>query len=423
MRWLLDNCDAVKAAAAENDLAFGTIDSWLLHRLTGSAGTHVTDATNASRTMLMDLRTQTWHEPTAVKLGVPMHSLPRIVSCAEEYGVITEGALKGVKLTGCLGDQHAATLGQRCDAGRAKNTYGTGCFMLLNTGENVVESKHGLLTTMAWRLGKDATPAYALEGSVAIAGAGVQWLRDNLGLIRSAADVEPLAASVPDSGGVYFVPAFSGLFAPRWRPDARGVCVGLTQFTTKAHLARAPRAICFQTVDVLEAMRKDASDLDMTALHVDGGATANGLMMQTQADLLGLRVFPPGERGDDRDGRGARGGCRRRALFGKSRFRGYTRRRVNRRRGVAEGRDGESSVLRTRDRGGREGEAVRGLVRRGGAKPQPGAAAGQVNIVALIIRLRINSLQLIFYSWASSARLVRVRMPRVVNAPGEPTPR
>ena len=294
MRWLLDNRDAVKAAAAENDLAFGTIDSWLMHRLTGSAGTHVTDATNASRTMLMDLRTQTWHEPTAVKLGVPIDSLPRIVSCAEEYGVIAEGALKGVKLTGCLGDQHAATLGQRCDAGGAKNTYGTGCFMLLNTGGNVVESKHGLLTTMAWRLGKDATPAYALEGSVAIAGAGVQWLRDNLGLIRSASDVEPLAASVPDAGGVYFVPAFSGLFAPRWRPDARGVCVGLTQFTTKAHLARALlEAICFQTVDVLEAMRKDASDLDMTALHVDGGATANGLMMQTQADLLGLRVFRP----------------------------------------------------------------------------------------------------------------------------------
>lgn len=293
MRWLLDNCDAVKAAAAEGDLAFGTIDSWLLHKLTG-AKAHVTDVTNASRTMLMDLATQTWHEPTAEKLGVPIDSLPSIVSCAEEYGVLAEGALSGVKLTGCLGDQHAATLGQRCDVGGAKNTYGTGCFMLLNTGDEKVESTHGLLTTMAWRLGKDAKPVYALEGSVAIAGAGVQWLRDNLGVIKSASDVEPLAASVPDVGGVYFVPAFSGLFAPRWRPDARGVCVGLTQFTTKAHLARALlEAICFQTVDVLEAMRKDAKDLDMTALHVDGGATANGLLMQTQADLLGVRVFRP----------------------------------------------------------------------------------------------------------------------------------
>jgi glycerol kinase len=224
MRWLLDNCDAVKAAAAEGDLAFGTIDSWLLHKLTG-AKAHVTDVTNASRTMLMDLATQTWHEPTAEKLGVPIDSLPSIVSCAEEYGVLAEGALSGVKLTGCLGDQHAATLGQRCDVGGAKNTYGTGCFMLLNTGDEKVESTHGLLTTMAWRLGKDAKPVYALEGSVAIAGAGVQWLRDNLGVIKSASDVEPLASSVPDVGGVYFVPAFSGLFAPRWRPDARGVCV------------------------------------------------------------------------------------------------------------------------------------------------------------------------------------------------------
>ena len=291
-RWLLDNCDAVEAAASRRPRLRD-------HRQLADAQTrrrrgraHVTDVTSVEDHAL-DLRTQQWHEPTAVALGVPTRST-RIVSCAEEYGVIAEGALKGVKLTGCLGDQHAATLGQRCDAGGAKNTYGTGCFMLLNTGGNVVESKHGLLTTMAWRLGKDATPAYALEGSVAIAGAGVQWLRDNLGLIRSASDVEPLAATGPDAGGVYSVPAFSGLFAPRWRPDARGVCVGLTQFTTKAHLARALlEAICFQTVDVLEAMRKDASDLDMTALHVDGGATANGLMMQTQADLLGLRVFRP----------------------------------------------------------------------------------------------------------------------------------
>lgn len=214
MRWLLDNVPAVKEASVSSNLRFGTIDSWLIHRLT-RGGAHVTDVTNAARTMLMDLETLQWHAPTLDALGIPAGSLPRIVSCAETYGTIAEGPLAGVGLTGCLGDQHAATLGQRCNPGEAKNTYGTGCFMLLNTGAVPVASTHGLLTTLAWKLGPAAEAQYALEGSVAIAGAGVQWLRDNLGIIKSAKDVEPLAASVPDTGGVYFVPAFSGLFAPR----------------------------------------------------------------------------------------------------------------------------------------------------------------------------------------------------------------
>ena len=225
----------------------------------------------------------------------------------EAFGVVVPGSLAGTRIGGVLGDQHAATLGQRCAPGEAKNTYGTGCFMLLNTGPAPVPSSHGLLTTVAWQLGATATPAYALEGSVAIAGAGVQWLRDNLGVIERASDVEALAATVPDTGGVYFVPAFSGLFAPRWRSDARGVCVGLTQFSTKAHLARALlEAICFQTRDVLEAMRKDARAADATGLgelaelrvaklRVDGGATANGLLMQTQADVLGIDVSRPAD--------------------------------------------------------------------------------------------------------------------------------
>lgn len=202
MRWLLDNIPSVKEAAAGGaaQLCFGTVDSWLISRLTGGVA-HVTDATNAARTMLMDLETLTWHAPTLSALGIPAASLPKIVSCAETFGVISHGPLEGVKITGCLGDQHAATLGQRCNTGEAKNTYGTGCFMLLNTGERAVPSTHGLLTTMAWKLGPDAPPKYALEGSVAIAGAGVQWLRDNLKIIESAADVEPLAASVADTVG------------------------------------------------------------------------------------------------------------------------------------------------------------------------------------------------------------------------------
>ena len=303
IRWLLDNVPAVAAAAAEGDARFGTVDAWLAHRLTAGA-VYVTDVTNAARTMLMDLHTLTWHEPTLEKFGIPRDALPRVVPSADPdaFGAVAEGPLAGTRISGALGDQHAATLGQRCAPGEAKNTYGTGCFMLLNTGAAPVPSSHGLLTTVAWRLGADAAPAYALEGSVAIAGAGVQWLRDNLGVIERASDVEALAASVPDTGGVYFVPAFSGLFAPRWRSDARGVCVGLTQFSTKAHLARALlEAICFQTRDVLEAMRKDADaasatgGLELARLRVDGGATANGLLMQTQADVLGIVVSRPAD--------------------------------------------------------------------------------------------------------------------------------
>ena len=308
MRWLLDNVPAVAAAAADGDVRFGTMDTWLVHRLTGGA-VYVTDVTNAARTMLMDIHTLTWHQPTLAKFGIPRDALPRVVPSAhpEAFGVVVPGSLAGTRIGGVLGDQHAATLGQRCAPGEAKNTYGTGCFMLLNTGPAPVPSSHGLLTTVAWQLGATATPAYALEGSVAIAGAGVQWLRDNLGVIERASDVEALAATVPDTGGVYFVPAFSGLFAPRWRSDARGVCVGLTQFSTKAHLARALlEAICFQTRDVLEAMRKDARAADATGLgelaelrvaklRVDGGATANGLLMQTQADVLGIDVSRPAD--------------------------------------------------------------------------------------------------------------------------------
>ena len=216
MRWLLDNVPAVAAAAADGDVRFGTMDTWLVHRLTGGA-VYVTDVTNAARTMLMDIHTLTWHQPTLAKFGIPRDALPRVVPSAhpEAFGVVVPGSLAGTRIGGVLGDQHAATLGQRCAPGEAKNTYGTGCFMLLNTGPAPVPSSHGLLTTVAWQLGATATPAYALEGSVAIAGAGVQWLRDNLGVIERASDVEALAATVPDTGGVYFVPAFSGLFAPR----------------------------------------------------------------------------------------------------------------------------------------------------------------------------------------------------------------
>ena len=314
MRWLLDNDPAVAAANEAGTLRFGTMDAWLVHRLTGGAK-YVTDVTNASRTMLMRLDDQTWHEPTLAAFGVRRSALPSIVSNAEPeaFGAIAEGALRGVPITGCLGDQHAATLGQRCGVGEAKNTYGTGCFALLNVGANATPSRRGLLSTLAWRLGARATPAFALEGSVAIAGAGVQWLRDNMGLIESASEIEALASSVPDSGGVAFVPAFGGLFAPRWRADARGVIVGLTQHSTKAHVARALlEAIAFQTRDVLDAMRADAAlsssssrseekpddektSFSLETLRVDGGASANALLMQTQADVLGVVVSRPAD--------------------------------------------------------------------------------------------------------------------------------
>ena len=290
MRWLLDNISDVAAASGRETLRFGTMDSWLLWKLTGR---HVTDVTNASRTMLMGLDSLEWEQDLLDAFGVPRSSLPEIVSSVCSLGPVIAGPLAGVPVAGILGDQQAALFGHGgFSPGDIKNTYGTGGFMLLNTGTQPVSSTHGLLTTVAYKAGSDAAN-YALEGSVAVAGAGVQWLRDNLGLIESAADVEALAETVADNGDVYFVPAFSGLFAPHWRPDARGVIAGLTRFTASGHIARAVlESVGFQTHDVLEAMRAD-SGLRIGALKVDGGMVENDLLMQFQADLLGLPVIRP----------------------------------------------------------------------------------------------------------------------------------
>ncbi len=300
LRWILDHVDGVRAAAARGRAVFGTIDSWVIWNLTGGRenGRHVTDVTNASRTQLMNLRTQQWDDDLLALFDIPSRMLPAICpsSSLTAYGTTRPDGPMGaeVPVTGSLGDQHAAIVGQVCfDAGEAKNTYGTGNFMLLNTGGRIVPSSSGLLTTVAHAL--DET-AFALEGSVAVTGAAVQWLRDQLGLIRTAGDIEPLAASVPSSGGVYFVPAFSGLFAPHWRPDARGVIAGLSRFHTRAHLARAAlEAICFQTRDVLDAMVEDCGtgQAGLSLLKVDGGATVNDLLMQMQADILGVPVVRP----------------------------------------------------------------------------------------------------------------------------------
>ncbi|RMI31734.1 glycerol kinase GlpK [Nocardia stercoris] len=295
LRWILDNVPGVAERAAAGELCFGTMDSWILWRLTG---VHATDVTNASRTMLMNLTTLQWDPEICAEFGIPVAMLPQIRSSSEVYAEITSGPLAGVPVAGILGDQQAATFGQACLVpGEAKNTYGTGNFMLLNTGTTPVFSKHGLLTTVCYRLG-DQPAVYALEGSIAVTGSLIQWLRDNLGLIDSASEVEGLAASVADNGGAYIVPAFSGLFAPRWRPDARGVITGLTRFVTKAHLARAAlEATAFQTREVLDAMRADAEaealDLELTALKVDGGMVGNELLMQFQADILNVPVVRP----------------------------------------------------------------------------------------------------------------------------------
>jgi glycerol kinase len=288
IRWLLDNVDHRKPSA---DLAFGTIDSWLLWKLTG--GRHVTDATNASRTLLMDLDTLQWVPELAADVGVPLDMLPEIRSSSEVYGTVQDGPLAGVPIAGILGDQQAATFGQACLApGEAKNTYGTGNFLLLNTGAEKVVSSNGLITTVCYVLG-DAAPVYALEGSIAVTGSLVQWLRDNLGLIREAGDIEPLARTVDDSGGAYFVPAFSGLFAPYWRPDARGAIVGLTRYVNRGHLARAVlEATAFQTREVVDAMHAD-SGVALTSLKVDGGMVVNELLMQFQADVLNVPVVRP----------------------------------------------------------------------------------------------------------------------------------
>ncbi|MDH3731628.1 MAG: glycerol kinase GlpK [Acidimicrobiia bacterium] len=289
MRWLLDNVAAVGAAAARDQVHLGTVDAWLAWNLTGES---LTDPTNASRTMLMGLSSLSWEPELCDAFGVPIRALPSIVPSSGSLGEC-RGVLEGVPLAAILGDQQAALFGQAGFApGSAKNTYGTGCFLLVNTGSDVVRSASGLLTTVGYHIAGEA-PVYALEGSVAIAGAAVQWLRDGLGLIESAPDVERLAASVDDTGDVYMVPAFSGLFAPYWRPDARGVIVGLTRYTTDAHIARATlESTAFQTADVLDAMAQDAS-IDLSELRVDGGMTANELLMQLQADALGIPVIRP----------------------------------------------------------------------------------------------------------------------------------
>lgn len=296
LRWLLDNVKEVKQACDEGNLLFGTVDTWLLWNLTGAldGGLHVTDVTNASRTMLMNIRDLKWDPNLCKFFRIPMSVLPEIRSSSEVYGYITQGPLLGVPISGVLGDQQAALVGQMClQSGQAKNTYGTGCFLLYNTGTQIVLSEHGLLTTVGYKLGKGAPTIYALEGSVAIAGAAVRWLRDNLNLIKNSADIEPLAKTVKDSGGVYFVPAFSGLFAPYWRTDARGTICGLTQGSTGAHLARAAlEAVCFQTREILDSMQKD-SGIVLNKLQVDGGMTGNNTLLQLQADIAGVPVARP----------------------------------------------------------------------------------------------------------------------------------
>nr|XP_002127360.1 glycerol kinase-like [Ciona intestinalis] len=303
LRWLLDNRPDVRRAVDEGRALFGTVDSWLLWNMTGGAksgGKHITDITNASRTMLCNIRTQKWDAELLEFFDIPASVLPEIRSSAEHYGDLTEGSLKGIPLCGCLGDQHAALVGQTCfKSGDAKNTYGTGCFLLQNTGTKPVMSRHGLLTTVGYKLGKNEPTIYALEGSVAVAGGLVRWLRDNLGIIKESSDIEELAKQVNGSGDVVFVPAFSGLYAPHWRTDARGTVCGITQWTTKAHIAYATlEAVCYQTREIIEAMKQDALDADTeehssSTLQVDGGMTNNNLLMQLQADILGCTVMKP----------------------------------------------------------------------------------------------------------------------------------
>lgn len=292
--WILENVAGARTDAEDGHLLFGTIDSWLIWNLTGGTdgGRHITDVTNASRTLLMDLTSLEWRSDIASDMRIPLSMLPEIRSSSEIYGTSrSDGPLKGVPIAGILGDQQAAMVGQACfRSGDAKNTYGTGNFLLLNTGEHPVVSKNGLLTTVCYKLG-EAAPIYALEGSIAVTGSLVQWLRDNLGLFEEAADVERLALEVDDNGGVYLVPAFSGLFAPHWRPDARGALLGLTRYVTRQHIARAAlEATAYQTREVMEAMNAD-SGVALTELRVDGGMVANELLMQFQADQLGVHVI------------------------------------------------------------------------------------------------------------------------------------
>ncbi|XP_026060083.1 glycerol kinase-like isoform X5 [Carassius auratus] len=302
LRWLMDNVEKVHEAVLSHRAMFGTVDSWLIWCLTGGkkGGVHCTDVTNASRTMLFNIHTMDWDPELCKYFDIPMEILPKVRSSSEIYGLmkissnLKSGPLTGVPISGCLGDQSAALVGQMCfKDGQAKNTYGTGCFLLKNVGTKPVMSDHGLLTTIAYKLGRDKPACYALEGSVAIAGAVVRWLMDNLGIIQTSTELEKLAADVGTSYGCYFVPAFSGLYAPYWEPSARGIICGLTQFTNRSHLAFAAlEAVCFQTREILDAMNQD-SGIHLSQLQVDGGMTSNRLLMQLQADILCIPVVKP----------------------------------------------------------------------------------------------------------------------------------
>ena len=295
IRWILDNVAGVRERAAAGDVLFGNVDSFLVWNLTGGprGGLHITDCTNASRTQLMNLETLDWDPELLDIFGVPVQMLPKILPSSQVYGTATLESLKGVPVAGILGDQQAALVGQTCfRPGEAKNTYGTGCFLLMNTGSEPVHSEYGLLTTVAYRM-RNQPATYALEGSIAITGALVQWIRDNLGLITNSPEIEPLARTVTDNGGIYFVPAFSGLYAPYWKANARGVIAGLTRQTNKGHLARAVlEATAFQTREVVEAMEKD-SGIALDVLRTDGGMVDNDLLMQFQADILDRPVVRP----------------------------------------------------------------------------------------------------------------------------------
>ncbi|MEG4231627.1 glycerol kinase GlpK [Microcoleus sp. Pol11C3] len=290
IKWMLDNIAGLREAANQGDAIFGNVDTFLIWHLTG--GAHITDVTNASRTMLMDLQTLDWDAETLEIMAIPRQMLPEIRPSSQVFGT-AKGLLDGVPIAAALGDQQAALVGQTCfSVGEAKNTYGTGCFMLLNTGETIVPSKQGLLTTVAYKMG-ESPAVYALEGSIAIAGALVQWLRDNLGIINTSAEVETLANTVEDSGGVYIVPAFSGLYAPYWQDSARGVIAGLTRYVTKAHIARAVlEATAWQTREILDAMNQDSA-VQLLSLKVDGGMVGNHTLMQFQSDVLGVPVVRP----------------------------------------------------------------------------------------------------------------------------------
>jgi glycerol kinase len=294
VKWILDNVEGTRSKAESGDLLFGTIDTWCIWNLTGgpNGGVHVTDVTNASRTLLMDLQTLDWDDEILELMTIPRAMLPEIRASSEVYGNAV-GELDGIPVAGNLGDQQAALFGQTCfSVGEAKNTYGTGNFLLLNTGNEPIQSKSGLLTTLGYKIG-DQPAVYCLEGAIAITGALVQWLRDNLGMITTSAEVEALASTVEDNGGIYFVPAFSGLFAPYWKSDARGVIAGLTRYVQKGHIARAAlEATAWQTKEVVEAMNQD-SGVDLTSLKVDGGMVYNELLMQFQADVLGVPVIRP----------------------------------------------------------------------------------------------------------------------------------